>query len=884
MADLGLDMDLGDDVRDMRFAHLLKPIRDLAENFSIDLATELEEYLDQLEHAQFAFPDGAAPGGAVRAVDFAEAALLIQGSTCVYSKKVEYLCTLVYQALEAVKGKKRQQDEAAAGDAAGPAAGQRGSRAGQRGADQLEDDEDSWMERFWDPEQLLKEAADIDLGPDDAAASAAGSAGPVPLGVTRMPAALLALEDYGGGAAAAAPSAAAGQGAAGQQQGDGDSGVYRLQRCYVHASGALLLDVRDGDQYDRRLVYAGAQKQRRGLDLQEQLAAQQALLLPCAPAQAALPGDAQVAAGPVPVAGQQDGAEPQVQVALDAAPADGPPAPGLAEDAAMDDDYGGGGFDGGDYGDDESWGDDRAATVAQQAPELPGGPAAAMAGQAEGRVLRARRGQGSATEQREDGSEDEAFDPLKPLDPNVPGPLPVKPLQVKKPRKNRALPVFVQPIANDPITARIASAATLAAKAGLCLPEFAYAAALLNLQLRAGPGRGSAAQRNGASQGRSRVRKALQQVGGMAPVFDAADAHAALADLMDGDDEGVQPAGHALMQGSMPLGMHEGDDPWAAPADGTDPGAGLDGAAGIGHEGDDDGYDGGYGGGDDGGWSDGEAGPRDSGEEGGRGGWLAKAAAAHPPWLPGADGMAVDGEEPSYEELCRAHIESLIRDAAAREVQSDLSRRVSSWRQRIGPMLQFEESRASFDIQDYGERLLGKLSDLKIGDVHQPAKPPAPAKQRKDGKAAAGGDVNAADAAGLVTGFGTVAAGLQKFEVSRMFAAMLQLVNNRNVAIMRDPAVPEQPFRLQLISTDMYHKAMGARLAAVPANQHNLQGGADAAGGGDEDGMAAEGVDGGTAGGSREGNENATRGGKHAARKRARKGAPAALADVNEVA
>jgi hypothetical protein len=96
---------------------------------------------------------------------------------------------------------------------------------------------------------------------------------------------------------------------------------------------------------------------------------------------------------------------------------------------------------------------------------------------------------------------------------------------VKKPRKNRALPVFVQTTANDPITARITSAAAIAAKAGLCLPEFAYAAALLSLQLRAGPGHGGAVQRNGASQGRGRVRKALQQVAGMAPVFDAADAH-----------------------------------------------------------------------------------------------------------------------------------------------------------------------------------------------------------------------------------------------------------------------------------------------------------------------------------------------------------------------
>ena len=65
-----IDLDL-DDIKEGRFAHLLKPIRDLAENFSIDLAHELEEYLDQLEHTQFSFEGGAC-------VDFAEAALLIQ--------------------------------------------------------------------------------------------------------------------------------------------------------------------------------------------------------------------------------------------------------------------------------------------------------------------------------------------------------------------------------------------------------------------------------------------------------------------------------------------------------------------------------------------------------------------------------------------------------------------------------------------------------------------------------------------------------------------------------------------------------------------------------------------------------------------------------------
>ena len=40
------------------------------------------------------------------AVNFAEAALLIQGSTCIYSKKVEYLYQLVYETLDLLASKK----------------------------------------------------------------------------------------------------------------------------------------------------------------------------------------------------------------------------------------------------------------------------------------------------------------------------------------------------------------------------------------------------------------------------------------------------------------------------------------------------------------------------------------------------------------------------------------------------------------------------------------------------------------------------------------------------------------------------------------------------------------------------------------------------------
>jgi Condensin II complex subunit CAP-H2 or CNDH2, N-terminal len=63
----------GKELRDSRFSHLLQPIRDLAANWDINIAGELEEYLEELESLTFAVEGCAGP-----ALNFAEAALLIQ--------------------------------------------------------------------------------------------------------------------------------------------------------------------------------------------------------------------------------------------------------------------------------------------------------------------------------------------------------------------------------------------------------------------------------------------------------------------------------------------------------------------------------------------------------------------------------------------------------------------------------------------------------------------------------------------------------------------------------------------------------------------------------------------------------------------------------------
>eukprot|EP00515_Schizochytrium_aggregatum_P004429 CAMPEP_0202048890 /NCGR_PEP_ID=MMETSP0963-20130614/3021_1 /ASSEMBLY_ACC=CAM_ASM_000494 /TAXON_ID=4773 /ORGANISM="Schizochytrium aggregatum, Strain ATCC28209" /LENGTH=706 /DNA_ID=CAMNT_0048613853 /DNA_START=1 /DNA_END=2121 /DNA_ORIENTATION=+ len=94
------------DDREARFAHLLKPIRELADNWDIDVAGDLEEYLEELDGIVINFEDGDVN------LNFAEAALLIQGSTMVYSKKVEFLHRLVYSVLDQLCGDGREETRA----------------------------------------------------------------------------------------------------------------------------------------------------------------------------------------------------------------------------------------------------------------------------------------------------------------------------------------------------------------------------------------------------------------------------------------------------------------------------------------------------------------------------------------------------------------------------------------------------------------------------------------------------------------------------------------------------------------------------------------------------------------------------------------------------
>lgn len=88
------------DSNENRYQSLLQPIKDIASNWDIDIAESLTEYLDELDQLRISMDGGKTN------LNFAEAALLIQGSTAVYSKKVEYLYSLVLKSLDFISSKK----------------------------------------------------------------------------------------------------------------------------------------------------------------------------------------------------------------------------------------------------------------------------------------------------------------------------------------------------------------------------------------------------------------------------------------------------------------------------------------------------------------------------------------------------------------------------------------------------------------------------------------------------------------------------------------------------------------------------------------------------------------------------------------------------------
>ena len=114
------------DEGDVRFVDLLKPIKDLTTNWSVPLSNYLTQYYEEIKELELELD------GQTAKVNFAEAALFLQGTVSVYSKKVEFLWQNVLQMLDLLASKKAlEADNEEGDDEAGDGSGRKRKKGAQ---------------------------------------------------------------------------------------------------------------------------------------------------------------------------------------------------------------------------------------------------------------------------------------------------------------------------------------------------------------------------------------------------------------------------------------------------------------------------------------------------------------------------------------------------------------------------------------------------------------------------------------------------------------------------------------------------------------------------------------------------------------------------------
>ncbi|KAJ1443105.1 Condensin-2 complex subunit H2, C-terminal [Sesbania bispinosa] len=168
-----------------------------------------------------------------------------------------------------------------------------------------------------------------------------------------------------------------------------------------------------------------------------------------------------------------------------------------------------------------------------------------------------------------------------------------------------------------------------------------------------------------------------------------------------------------------------------------------------------------------------------------------------------AEDLEFPNSQTSLEDLCRSHLNALLASIAETEKQTEMAARVSTWKQRIEHNLEEQESHPPFDIQDYGVRILDKLS-LEASSS-------------------------------CVLSFSDLVKGQEKYDVSRSFASLLQLVNNGEVNLERNGVDGESvcytavnPFHVRLLKHDRKREDAQIRLskkrAKSPAKKPSIKG------------------------------------------------------------
>ncbi|KAL4092620.1 hypothetical protein PRIC1_011612 [Phytophthora ramorum] len=723
------------DMSEGRLQHLLQPIRDLSKNWNIDLASELEEYMDKLENLSIAFDpeDGASidrDGDSV--MNFAEAALLIQGTSVIYSRKVEYLHALVFQTLAHLS---KQQDDKPQNQQNGePIDGQdeEENDDAEAGAfnnplplyDELQEAKAAHItlkqvtqqdeETETDRRRKRKEARALNRSKNNMQASIALMGSLVP-----------------------------------DERDHGET--FKLMSCNLHATGVLLLD-------EASKKYLRPQ--------------QQAI------------GDQSLAFGETP--GKQkgmwvaaDGETPAMALNfddMDASEDDGGDGNGLDEQPDYE-------YDGGDAMDQDVPVENTGDTAQEEGASAP---------EPLGRVTR------SATAPPTDEK-----DPWAPLDAYDASTSVARPF--RKGRSYPKVPAYKKKKAGVAALSNKESAVGMdddAEQDGLSDPTFQerffmgsdgpqWASWVWTETLSDNPLEKTCKRTfckapllvkscDALWQREAKWRSAMRRC-------EAREKQSAQAMLLrEQAMEEEEAEGNDQMQAlTLSTATARLDMAFRHDANGTNDEEDDD-------NGDDNAYDDGFDGGD---WDQGN----DMDDP--MGSYEAAAAAT------GSSGGPL-----TYEEICRQHLASFMSGTEKYVRETDLSKQVSDWQEKLTPLLKQQDAHPAFDIHHYGREIIDRLEEEQKStslDKHSRAT----RKDKATNKRARLDPVPEDEEEIETVPFETLVGGKSPFEVCRLFLASLQLANNGNVALSHAHTTADHgkvPFKMQLLSTANAYEALQA--------------------------------------------------------------------------
>ncbi|GMF33274.1 unnamed protein product [Phytophthora fragariaefolia] len=175
-----------------------------------------------------------------------------------------------------------------------------------------------------------------------------------------------------------------------------------------------------------------------------------------------------------------------------------------------------------------------------------------------------------------------------------------------------------------------------------------------------------------------------------------------------------------------------------------------------------------------------------------------------------AAAAANSGGPLSYEEICRQHLASFMSGTEKYVRETDLSKQVSDWQEKLTPLLKQQDAHPPFDIHHYGREIIERLAEEKKNsslDKHRKTT------KRDKNKRARLEPVSEDEDEREAVPFETLVVGKSQFEVCRLFLASLQLANSGNVALSHAHTTADHgrvPFEMQLLSTANAYEALQA--------------------------------------------------------------------------